>query len=230
MAGQGSRFAEKGYTFPKPLIDVKGKPMIEVVVDTLPECKEYIFLCRQEHIEKYNLNELLQQVTHNRATVIPVDEITEGAACTALLAKREINDHEPLIIANSDQFVQYDKRNFEVMRRHGDAEGIIFSFNACHPKWSFAKLDENLEVVEVAEKRPISNVATCGLYYFDHGVNFVRAAEAMIAKDIRTNGEFYIAPVFNEMIEQGDTVLPFFVDRMLGLGTPEDLEVFLTHG
>jgi dTDP-glucose pyrophosphorylase len=161
---------------------------------------------------------------------VPVDSLTEGAACTAVLAKELINDHQPLIIANSDQFVQYDKRNFEVMRRHGDVDGIIFSFNACHPKWSFARLDEKLEVVEVAEKRPISNVATCGLYYFRTGLRFVRAAEAMIAKDIRTNGEFYIAPVFNEMIEQGDIVLPFFVDRMLGLGTPEDLEVFLTHG
>lgn len=227
MAGAGSRFAEKGYSFPKPLIDVNGKPMIEVVVNTLPECGEYVFLCRSEHIEEYRLVETLNEITHGRATVVPVDRLTEGAACTALLAKAYINSDEPLLIANSDQYVEYDRRNFDVLRNFADADGIIFAFNACHPKWSFVKVDERNQIFEVAEKRPISNVATCGLYYWSRGVQFVEAAERMIAKDIRTNGEFYIAPTFNELIADGGRVLPFFVDRMAGLGTPEDLEAFL---
>jgi len=230
MAGEGSRFTQAGYTFPKPLIDVRGKAMIEIVIDTLPECREYVFLCRTEHLEQYNLLDMLQSMTNGRAKVVPVDGLTEGAACTALLAKDIVGDHESLLIANSDQYVEFDKNNFDVLRKHSDAQGIIFTFNACHPKWSFVRLDEDLEVREVAEKRPISNVATCGIYYFRNGIHFVRAAEKMIEKDIRTNGEFYIAPVFNEMIEDCDPVFPFFVDRMLGLGTPEDLEIFLTHG
>lgn len=228
MAGQGSRFAERGYTFPKPLIDVRGKPMIQVVLETLPECEEYIFICREEQVIKYNLNDLLQQLTRGRAKLKTVDKLTEGAACTALLAKDLINNNQELLIANSDQFIAYDKRNFELMRRHSHARGIVFSFNACHPKWSFARLNNNLEIVEVAEKKPISNVATCGIYYFAKGEYFVRSAESMIAKNIRTNNEFYIAPVFNEMIASSELVLPFFVDKMMGLGTPEDLELFLT--
>lgn len=228
MAGNGSRFAEKGYTFPKPLIDVRGNPMIQVVIDTLPPCEEYIFICREEQVEKYNLFDLLQQITHGKAKINTVNQVTEGAACTALLAKDLINNGQELLIANSDQFVVYDKRNFDIMRRHSHARGIIFTFNACHPKWSFAKLNSNLEIVEVAEKRPISNMATCGIYYFAKGEYFVRAAENMIAKNIRTNNEFYIAPVFNEMIGNSELVLPFFVDKMMGLGTPEDLELFLT--
>lgn len=260
MAGQGSRFTEKGYTFPKPLIDVNGKPMIQVVLETLPECSEYIFLCRTEHIEKYRLAELLQQLTNGKAKIVPVAQLTEGAACTALLAKELINDDEPLLIANSDQYVKYDKRNFDILREQADPDGIIFTFDASHPKWSFVKTCRNWavpswEIDEVAEKKPISSIATCGLYYFKKGSRFVHFAEQMIISDgegwpKRVNGEFYIAPVFEQMMRTQTPechsiiyaqrnnlpvppgrwrykVLPFFVDRMCGLGTPEDLELFL---
>lgn len=227
MAGEGSRFAEKGYTFPKPLIDVNGKPMIQVVLETLPECSEYIFLCRLEHISEYSLGSMLQQLTDNRATVVPVETLTEGAACTVLLAEELINDQEELIIANSDQYVEYDHRNFDILRHHSNANGIIFTFNASHPKWSFARCDEYGNIDKVAEKDPISNVATCGIYYFSSGNMFCVAANQMIHKNIRTNNEFYLAPVYNEMIDGGFKVLPFFVDHMSGLGTPEDLENFI---
>jgi dTDP-glucose pyrophosphorylase len=227
MAGAGSRFEDAGYTFPKPLIDVAGKPMIQVVIETLPECDEYIFLCRAEHIEKYNLVEMLESITPGRVVVYPVSDLTEGAACTALLAREFIDNDEPLLIANSDQYVEYDKRNFETLVDHTDVYGVIFTFNACHPKWSFAKLERYEGVIEVAEKRPISNVATCGLYYFSKGRYFVSAADEMIRQDIRTNGEFYIAPVYNQLVRNDCQVLPFFVDKMHGLGTPEDLEAFL---
>jgi dTDP-glucose pyrophosphorylase len=225
MAGEGSRFRDAGYTFPKPLIDVNGKAMVAQVIDTLPDCEEYIFMCRFDHLEKYKLEEMLQSATDHRATIIPVHNLTEGAACTALLAKYCINDEKPLIIANSDQFVDYNKQNFKSLVNFSEADGIIFTFNACHPKWSFAELDENGQVVRVEEKNPISNVATCGLYYFSSGSLFIRAAESMIAKDIRTNGEFYLCPVYNELKEH--IILPFFVDKMFGLGTPEDLEAYL---
>jgi len=224
MAGEGSRFTAAGYTFPKPLIDVNGKPMIQVVIDSLPECNEYIFLCRSEQIERYNLRHALQSMLpQKRVGIIPVNELTEGAACTALLARDCLDDFEPLLIANSDQYIEYDKRNFDVLRHHANADGIVFTFNACHPKWSFAAVDDGV-IAEIAEKKPISNIATCGIYYFNRSSDFVTAADQMIAKDIRTNGEFYIAPVFNEL---DGKILPFFVDKMSGLGTPEDLEVFL---
>lgn len=225
MAGEGSRFVAAGYTFPKPLIDVGGSPMIEVVVESLPECDEYIFLCRKEHLQQYDMEAMLQRITDDKAKIVVVDQLTEGAACTALLAKELINDDEELIIANSDQYVDFDKVNFETMRMHTKADGIIFTFVASHPKWSFVELDGSNRVIRVEEKVPISNVATCGIYYWSTGSFFVRCAEEMIAKDIRTNGEFYIAPVYNQA---GPTiVLPFFVDQMYGLGTPEDLEAYL---
>ena len=235
-AGGGRRFAEAGYTFPKPLLDVRGKPMIQRVVENLdfPDA-EYIFLVQQEHIEKWNIDKALMQLGKH-VSIIPVDGITEGAACTALLAKEVINNDEELIIANSDQLLDFSRENFDTMREWTPSAGIIFVFHGVHPKWSFARLDSCGAVCEVAEKRPISNVATCGVYYYRFGYLFVEAAENMIRLDDRTNGEYYIAPAYNYIIQRGirgggahHQVLPFFVERMHGLGTPEDLEQYLRH-
>lgn len=229
MAGEGSRFAKEGYTFPKPLIDVNGKPMIQQVVENLKFPAEFVFLVRKEHLDKYEgLSVTLHQITGGRTEIVEVDGLTEGAACTALLAKEHINSDDDLLIANSDQIIYYRPENFLAMKNMTTADGIVFTFNAVHPKWSFAKVDDSGFVTEVAEKVPISNVATCGIYWYRKGKDFVEAAESMIAKNIRVNNEFYIAPVYNEMIGSGKTVIPFFVQEMHGIGTPEDLNAFLT--
>jgi dTDP-glucose pyrophosphorylase len=229
MAGEGSRFAKEGYTFPKPLIDVDGKPMIQQVVENLKFSADFIFLVRKEHLHKYKgLSVTLQNITGGRTNIIEVDGLTEGAACTALLAKEHINTDDDLLIANSDQIIYYRAENFLTMKNMTTADGIVFTFNAVHPKWSFAKIGESGFVTEVAEKVPISNVATCGIYWYRKGKDFVDAAESMIVKNIRVNNEFYIAPVYNEMIGRGKTVIPFFVQEMHGIGTPEDLNAFLS--
>jgi NDP-sugar pyrophosphorylase family protein len=228
MAGEGSRFAKEGYTFPKPLIDVNGKPMIQVVVENLDFDAEYIFLVRKEHLEKYvGLSTTLNRITNGRFKIVEVDGLTEGAACTALLAKELINVDEDLLIANSDQVLEYSTDNFNLMKSLTDVDGIVFSFHAVHPKWSFIKTNSRGVITEVAEKNPISDVATCGIYWYRRGSDFVKAAESMIRKNIRVNNEFYIAPVYNEMIGDGCKLIPFFVHRMYGIGTPEDLNFYL---
>jgi dTDP-glucose pyrophosphorylase len=229
MAGEGSRFAKEGYTFPKPLIDVDGKPMIQKVIENLNFTAEFIFLVRKEHLHKYEgLSVTLHRITGGRVTIVEVDGLTEGAACTALLAKEYINNDDDLLIANSDQIIEYCPENFLTMKNMTTADGIVFTFNAVHPKWSFAKVNDKGFVTEVAEKIPISNIATCGIYWYRRGKDFVEAAESMFAKNIRVNNEFYIAPVYNEMIGSGQTVIPFFVQEMHGIGTPEDLNAFLS--
>ena len=228
MAGEGSRFAKEGYTFPKPLIDVGGKPMIQKVVENLDFDCEYIFLVRKEHVEKYEgLFGTLNQITNERMRVVLVDELTEGAACTALLAKEFINNDEDLLIANSDQYIEYELENFKALRDLTSVDAIVYTFNAVHPKWSFVKTNSRGFVVEVAEKKPISNIATCGIYWYRKGSDFVKYAEQMIDLDIRVNNEFYIAPVYNELINDGKTLIPFYVHKMHGLGTPEDLRNYL---
>lgn len=225
MAGAGSRFQQMGYTFPKPLIDVKGKPMIQMVVENLNIDANFIFVVQKEHREKYNLDTLLNLIAPN-CKVVEVDGITEGAACTALLAKEFIDNDNPLFFANSDQFVEWDSNEFFYKMNETDADGGIVTFRATHPKWSFAKVDQNGLVTEVAEKKPISNIATVGFYYWKHGTDFVRYAEEMIEKNIRVNNEFYVCPVFNQAIEAGKQIRTFDIPKMWGVGTPEDLKYF----
>jgi NDP-sugar pyrophosphorylase family protein len=230
MAGEGSRFAKEGYTFPKPLIDVAGKPMIQSVVENLDFDCDYIFLVRKEHIEKYSgILDTLDRITNGRFEYVAVDGLTEGAACTALLAEEYINNNESLLIANSDQFIEYEPSNFNTLKSLTSVDAIVFTFNAVHPKWSFVKTNSRGFVTEVAEKRPISNIATCGIYWYRTGADFVKYAKQMIEKDIRVNNEFYIAPVYNELIQDGKSLIPFYVSDMWGLGTPEDLTKFLNN-
>ena len=228
MAGAGSRFQQAGYTFPKPLIDVKGKPMIQVVVDNLNIKANYVYVVQKEHREKYNLDTLLNLITPD-CKIVEVDGLTEGAACTALLAKEYINKDTPLFFANSDQFVEWDSNEFLYKMNETNADGGIVSFRATHPKWSFAKVDEQGLVTEVAEKNPISDIATVGYYYWKHGSDFVKYAEQMIGKDIRVNNEFYVCPVFNQAIGDGKEIRTFDIPKMWGLGTPEDLKEYLEN-
>jgi beta-phosphoglucomutase-like phosphatase (HAD superfamily)/dTDP-glucose pyrophosphorylase len=228
MAGAGSRFTQAGYTFPKPLIEVHGKPMIQVVVDNLNIEAHYIFLVQKEHYEKYNLKQLLNLIAPG-CDIIQVDGLTGGAACTTLLAKEYINNDQPLLMANSDQFIEWNSNECLYAFTADGIDGGIVTFKATHPKWSFAKIGEDGFVTEVAEKNPISDIATVGVYYWKHGSDYVKYAEQMVEKNIRTNNEFYVCPVFNEAIGDGKKIRVKNIEKMWGIGTPEDLNYFLEN-
>ena len=230
MAGAGSRFAEQGYTFPKPLIEVGNKPMIQVVVDNLNIEANYIFIVQKEHYLKYNLETVLNMVAPG-CTIVQTEGITEGAACTTLLAKEYINNEEPLIIANSDQFVEWNSNEVLYAFTTEGVDGGILCFNSTHPKWSYAKLDDDGFVSEVREKQPISTNATVGIYYWSRGSLYVNSAERMIERNIRTNNEFYVCPAYNELVDDGGKIrVKTIADNgMWGLGTPEDLKHFLSN-
>ena len=228
MAGAGSRFEQAGYTFPKPLIEVRKKPMIQVVVENLNIKANYIYVVQKSHREKYNLDALLSLITPG-CKVVETEGMTEGAACTALLAKEHINTDAPLFFANSDQFVEWDSNEFLYKMNETNADGGIVTFEATHPKWSFAKINKQGLVTEVAEKKPISNIATVGFYYWKQGSDFVKYAEQMINKNIRVNNEFYVCPVFNQAIEDNKEIRTFNINGMWGLGTPEDLNYYLEN-
>jgi HAD superfamily hydrolase (TIGR01509 family) len=228
MAGAGSRFAQAGYTFPKPLIEVNGKPMIQVVVENLNIDAHYIFLVQKEHYEKYNLKQLLNLIAPD-CDIVVVDGMTEGAACTTLLAEHLIDSDKPLLMANSDQYVEWDSNEALYEFTASKSDGGILSFKATHPKWSFAKIGEDGFVSEVAEKNPISDNATVGIYFWKHGSDYVKYAKQMIENNVRTNNEFYVCPVFNEAIEDGKKIRLKMIDKMWGIGTPEDLNYFLEN-
>ena len=228
MAGAGSRFTDAGYTFPKPLIEVRGKSMIQVVVDNIGLDANYHFVVQKEHREKYNLDTMLNLIAEN-CKVIEVDGLTEGAACTALLAKNFINNNQPLFFANSDQWVDWDPMEFMYKMQETKSDGGIVTFEANHPKWSFAKTNNDGIVTEVAEKKPISTNATVGYYYWKHGSDFVKYAEEMIRKNIRVNNEFYVCPVYNQAIKDGKIIRTSQAKAMWGLGTPEDLDYYVKN-
>jgi hypothetical protein len=198
------------------------------IVENLNIDANYIFIVQKSHLEKYNLSQTLNLIAPN-CKIVCVDGLTEGAACTTLLAKDFIDNDSPLLMANSDQFVEWFSDEFMYNMNTSSVDGGILTFNSTHPKWSYAKLDNNGFVSEVAEKNPISNIATVGIYYWKKGSDYVKYAEQMIEKNVRTNNEFYVCPVFNEAILDNKKIKTFNIEKMWGLGTPEDLKYFLEN-
>ena len=232
MAGLGSRFSSAGYSLPKFLIPVHQIPMVQLVIRNLrPECKHrFIFICQKTHVVTYDLKNKLKSWTPN-SIVVELDGVTEGAACTVLMAKPYINNNDPLMIANSDQYIDCNINRYLLMMAQNQLDGLIMTMWADNPKWSFVKLNNQHLAVNIAEKEVISNEATVGIYNFRMGSDFVTAAELMIANELRVNNEFYVAPVYNQLIKQDRKVGVFNVGRdgngMHGLGTPDDLNQFL---
>jgi NDP-sugar pyrophosphorylase family protein len=232
IAGRGSRFASAGYTVPKPLIPIHGAPMIAAVTRNVRPARahRFIFVALREHLEHRGMREALEQAAPGCA-VVPVDRVTEGAACTVLLAKDLIDSDDPLMLANSDQWVDVDIDRYLATMDDPSVDGLIMTMTAHDPKWSFVALDRARLVTRVVEKEVISEEATVGIYNFRRGRDFVRAAESMIAANQRVNGEFYVAPVYNELIADGARIAIVNVGRegagMYGLGIPADLDRFL---
>ena len=229
MAGAGSRFAKKGYKNPKPFIEVDGIPMIQRVVENINLEGKYIFLIQRQHLEKYSFMRDKILALKDDVEIVEVDGLTEGAACTALLAEKLINNDEPLLICNSDQWIDWDPKHFFSFVQKKNADGAIPFFLADSPKHSYSRIDFSTGLItQVAEKQVISNFATVGIYYWKHGSDFVQCAHSMIKKNIRFNNEFYICPVYNMMIyEKNGKIIPYPVYEMRGMGTPEELEKFL---
>jgi NDP-sugar pyrophosphorylase family protein len=229
-AGAGSRFANAGYTRPKPFIDVLGRPMIDHVIrNVAPSAARIHLLLQKDHIlQQPDTIDALRGQGH---TIHEVDRLTEGTVCTLLLARDAFDDEHPLLVANADQHVDFSPDAFvrDCLDRNLDGSILVFREPSLDPKWSFARLGEDGLVLEVAEKRPISDLATAGIYLFRSGAQFVRSAIDMIARNDRVNNEFYTCPVYNYMISRRLRIGVFEVaaSAMHGLGTPRDLQAYL---
>ncbi|MFK7873435.1 MAG: glycosyltransferase family 2 protein [Oligoflexales bacterium] len=231
MAGRGSRFQKEGFTLPKPLIPVRGVPMIHLVVDQLTPKQDhrFIFLCLEEHLENYQVTNMLKKAAPG-CLIVPVREVTEGAACTVLLAEKHIDNDDGLMIANSDQWVDLDINDYLQAMDDGQFQGFIMTMKADDPKWSFIEYDSNKKVIGVVEKKVVSDDATVGIYNFAKGSDFVKHAKNMIQQNLRVNGEFYVAPVYTELVRHSGSIGIHNVgseyNGMHGLGIPSDLAKF----
>ncbi|OMO31697.1 glycosyl transferase family 2 [Vibrio sp. 10N.222.47.A9] len=233
MAGRGSRFAKEGYELPKPLIDVNGKHMIEVVVNNLkPNCEHrFIFVCQSEHIEKYDLNQIFSKSCEN-FEIVAIDGITEGAAITVLKARKYFENNDQLMIANSDQWVDVNINEYLNDMERRCLFGSMLTMKADDSKWSYAKVSDLGYVTEVVEKVVVSDEATVGIYNFSNGADFCKYADYMVQNNIRSGGEFYVAPVYTYMAQANKKIGVYNIgketDGMYGLGIPSDLKLFLS--
>ncbi len=231
MAGKGSRFVEAGYTDPKPLIVINKKTMIQIVIENLTPkiAHRFIFICRKEHLEKYDLKHTLKSLSPG-CIILSLNKITEGAACTVLEAKELINNNDELMIANCDQYIEFGINDYLEEINNDNTDGLIMTMKANDKKWSFIRYNKQNLVTEVVEKVVISDEATVGIYNFKTGSDFVSAANKMIKQNLRVNGEFYVAPTYNQLISDNKIIrfcnIGEVNNGMYGLGTPEDLNLF----
>ncbi len=228
MAGRGHRFVEAGIDVPKPLIDVRGRPMYAWATDGLPlnQANRLIFICLAEHLADRALEaDIRSRYGARRPVIVALDEVTQGQACTVLTARQWIDNDEPLLIFNADTYCPTTIAA-AVDRFGPQTAGILDLFAAPGDKWSFARLGPDDRVLETAEKRRISDWASTGLYYFRRGSDFVRHAQAMIDANDRSGNEFYVAPIYNRLIAAGEDVRGNRVDEVWVLGTPQDLAHF----
>jgi len=234
IAGRGSRFLIESdrkpeYKQPKPIIKIAGHEMVKWAISSLPikPNDKLIFIVLKSHVDEYQIDKRLKDIYGESIKIVIVDKVTEGAACTAMLAKEYIDNDEPLLITDSDHYIDGDTVIREIEKYSGKIDGLIPVFYANNSKWSFSKTDDEGFVTEVAEKVQISRNANIGAYYFSKGRYFIFAAEEMIEENDRTNGEFFVAPVYNYLIRRGKRIRlcrPKFVH---GLGTPKDVDKFL---
>jgi dTDP-glucose pyrophosphorylase len=213
--GSSSQFFENPvYVYPKPLIDILGKPMIQHVVQNLLQItgqKRFIFVVREEDCVRHHLDSTLRLLVNDDIEILRIQRETKGAACSALLAAEFIATDEPLVICNGDQIFDLDLNRHLEDFSADKVNAACLSFRSVHPRWSYVRL-EGGEIVEAAEKHPLSENAIAGFYYFSRGIDFVEAAKRMILKDAQVNGAFYVAPVFNELVLAGKYMRAYEID------------------
>jgi len=230
MAGAGSRFSSAGYSLPKPLIDVAGEPMISRVIDNLGTNHQYWFIVQDGVYQQYGKQ--LHEVTSKtyRHHFLKTNGLTQGAAETCLLAEHQLDPEEPLMVANCDQWQDWDPHHFQDWFIRNPSDGTVITFYSNSIKNSYVKIDSLGWVIEAREKEVISNLATTGVYIWRKAKYFTRAAHEMIDRNIRVNNEFYVCPVYNQNLFMGHKINTYHINRHYPIGTPEDLDYYLAQG
>lgn len=232
MAGKGSRFRDAGWDVPKPLIEVAGVPMYARAVSSLPIelCSQLIFLCLEEHLSGGGLErDIRERYSSIPCEIVSVEEVTRGQSETVCLARNLIPANHALLIYNADTYFRSNLRNL-LMTLPEDVAGVLSVFEAEGEHWSFAKIESNGFITDVREKERISQWATTGMYFFSESDVFFELAASSIARNERINNEFYVAPLYNILLQQGAKLLPDYAVEVRCMGTPRELEETLAAG
>lgn len=203
LGAQSIYFESSDHPFPKPLVEIDGKPMIQHVIDnlsTIREEKRFIFILRADDCTKYHLDSTVRLLAGEDSVIIRLFKATKGAACSVMLAIDHIGNEAPLLVVNGDQIFDEDLNAHLAAWRALGADAGCLTFDSVHPRWSYVRLEGRDDIVETAEKHPISRNAIAGFYYFARGADFIEAARRSIRKDASVDGAYYVAPVLNELI------------------------------
>lgn len=231
MAGPSTDFEKRGHVYPKYLLELKGKPIIQQVVESLSNLNANIsFVIRKEDDDKAFLASTLR-ILCPTASIYKVSSTTKGATCSALFAIDKINNDDELVVINGDQLLTSDIKGAVEDFRARQLDGGIICFRSVHPRWSFVSLDDDGYVNETSEKRPISDLATCGCYYFKHGSDFVTAAFDNIRKDVNFDSKYYVCSTYNELILRQKRVGIVEIDKQnyISFSTPQMYENYINH-
>ncbi len=232
LAGTANKFKEAGYSFPKALVEVVGKPLVQWTIENfVPLNGRYIFIVNSSDATGYNIDYTLKMLVENNV-IIKQHDFAQGAACSALLAVDHIDNEEELIVAAGDQYIKKDICKIIDHFRDSNADGGIITFNSVHPQYSYAIVDKDGWISEVAEKKPISNNATVGIYWYRKGRDFIDAVKMMIKKEDMTNGQFYICPAFNQMLLMNKAIINYTIEKesFISFGTPEKVRLYNSKG
>lgn len=233
--GNVSKFFEgAAYPYPMPLIEISGAPMIQHVIENfskINEEKRFIFILREEDCARYHLDSAIRLLAGESTIIIKVQRETKGAVCSALLAIDLIDNDSSLIIANGDQLFDVDINNYIARFREDRVDAGCLCFESVHPRWSFVRLEGD-EIVETAEKRPISKKAIAGFFYFSRGVYFVESAFRMICKDASLNGQFFVSLVLNELVLDNRRLRAYTIpaERFHTFYSPKKIEEYEQKG
>lgn len=226
MVGRGQRFRDEGFVLPKQLIQVGHQQMIDWSMSCIKteECNQ-IFVIRRDTVENNEMDVVLRHKFGDDITIVIAEEETEGTVSSCLLAEKYIDNNLPLSITTLDMYFEPHFDPAKVV----DSDGVVLTFDADNPAYSYSQLGEDGYVIRTAEKEVISNHAHAGLYHFSKGSDFVRLAKEMIKRNIRVKNEFYVAPLYNLFIEEGMKISVQPIDRLWSMGTPDERRYFLEN-
>jgi NDP-sugar pyrophosphorylase family protein len=235
MSGMGNRFIEAGYSEPKPLIQIDGKPIIEYVCDLFPGETKFTFICNSKHLAETNIREVLLRLKPD-SIIREIPNHKKGPVYAVSLIYDLIEDDEEVIINYCDFGTYWDYKDFLKHTRDRDADGAIPAYKGFHPhmlgstNYAFMR-DEKQWMLEIKEKEPFTDnrtdeYASNGTYYFKKGSYIKKYFEDLLYNDININGEYYVSLIFNLLIKDNLKVSIFKIQHMLQWGTPEDVEEY----
>ncbi len=231
LSGDNKSFQDAGFLYPKPLVEIHGKTVVQRVIETLnpliQQGWELIAVLRKEDIQRYHLDKVVQLLAP-KSKVVPINTKTAGAACSVLLAGSHFEPDEKMLIINGDQILEHALADTIQKFVCATLDAGVVVFPDVHPRWSFVKCDDNDFVIEAAEKRPISLLATAGVYYFARYEDFFISCKTMIQKNANIDGNFYVCPIFNEMILMRKKIGVEHIKRnqYWSLSSPKDIHEF----